>query len=484
MNKLFYFLLLSGLHGFSQSTIIWDDPIVVSDTTGYYHPRIGLDANSNPVIIWGFNESVYFSRWDISDFTDPVALNPIETSVFATSWAGPDLATSGDTIYVVYKANPEDLERIYLVHSYDGGITFSEPVIVDGMLGDDISRFPSVAANSDGQPLVSFMKLNSSFLEPRYVISKSTDGGNSFAMDVLASDFSGGEVCDCCPAGITANENYVVNLYRDNLDNLRNSWAAISNDGGSMFMNGLQIDQTDWIVNACPSSGPDGIIIDDSLYSVFMSAGNGTNRVYFSRSSLSSLSDGEDIRLKNDFDGLMIQNYPRIANYGNAAAVVWKQNANSSSEIPLLFTSDISNGFPVNYDTVAFMDIYGLENADVAVSANAVHVVWQNSSSDQVLYRKGIYASPEVTITKNNLLSYKLSIYPNPAQSITQISIDGNEQIESIQVCRFDGSVIFEQEEINVSNYSLSTINFNAGTYLISIEDKSGNRYNAALIKI
>lgn len=485
MNRLLFLFLLSGLKCFSQSNIIWDEPVVVSEAgTGYYHPRIGLDANSNPVVIWGFNEQVYFAKWDITDFTSPVVLNPMEISVFATSWAGPDLATHGDTIYVVYKANPEDLERIYLIHSYDGGVNFSEPVIVDAMLGDDISRFPSVTANSEGQPLVSFMKLNSSFGEPRYVISKSNDGGNTFEMDVPASDFSGGEVCDCCPAGIIANENYVVNLYRDNLDNLRNTWAGISSDGGEMFMNGLQIDQTNWIVNACPSSGPDGIIIGDSLYTVFMSAGNGTNRIYFSGASLTGLSDGEDIRLKNDFDGLMVQNYPRIANYGDAAAVVWKQNANSSSEIPLLFTKDISNGFPADYDTVAFMDIYGLENADVAVSSDAVHVVWQNSSTDQVLYRKGIYENPDIIIENDKTTGAQLRIIPNPSHNESVISIDGISQIESIRIFRLDASVLFEKTHINSPDYKIETKNFTPSTYIISVTDKAGNAYNKTFMKI
>ncbi|MBK8344100.1 MAG: hypothetical protein IPL12_12800 [Bacteroidetes bacterium] len=115
--------------------------------------------------------AAYFSRWNGSEFTMPIRATPMDMEIFTASWAGPDIASYGDTIYIVFKENPEDIAPAYCVHSYDGGISFSEPVQVDGMIGDNISRFPSVTVNEEGQPIVAFMKLDSDFGNARYVVT-------------------------------------------------------------------------------------------------------------------------------------------------------------------------------------------------------------------------------------------------------------------------------------------------------------------------
>lgn len=421
MRSFTYILCLISIQLSAQTGIIWSEPIMISDeTTGYDHPRISLNGDEGAVVIWGNEGDMYFSRQEGISFTTPLMLNSPETSISTFSWAGPDIASKGDTIYIVFKEEPEDLARIYCISSYDGGITFNTPKIVDGMIGDHYSRFPSVTVSDDGNPIVAFMKLDTFFLDPKYVVVTSDNFGNSFTMDVTASIFSGGEVCDCCPVGITAKGNYVATLYRDNLDNLRNSWAGISTDGGNSFENGIQIDQTDWTVFACPASGPDGVIIGDNLYSVFMSSGEGDSRVYYSTSSLTELTDEPDMRVSPEFEGLSVQNYPRIASYGNAVAMVWKQVENSKATIPISFTNDINNGFPPDYDTIAYLDFYGLENADVAVSSNKVHVVWQDNYNNAVMYREGAYVDP--VLVEEVFLENDIKVFPNPSSSIITIT--------------------------------------------------------------
>jgi hypothetical protein len=297
-------------------------------------------------------------------------------------------------------------------------------------------------------------------------------------MDVLASQFSGGNVCDCCPVSITSENNYVATLYRDNLDNLRNSWAGISTNGGDMFMNGIQIDQTNWIINACPSTGPDGVIIGDSLYSVFMSAGTGDNRVYFSASSLSTFYDLPDQRLSSEIMGLELENYPRIANYGKAVAVVWKDVA-PDSHIELQFTDNIESRF---LDSVFAVSIYNLENynplnADVAVSSTDVHVVWQEGTNGTIMYRKGTYADP-VSIN-DHLPADSFILYPNPASN--QINILINEKIDgNIELVLSDvsGKNLFASEYMDAQLIPINITNLPSGLYLIEITDETGKTYN------
>ncbi len=479
MRSCIYILCLISMQLSAQTGIIWEEPIMITDgLSGYNHPRIVLDSDENPVVIWGDDEDSHLSRKVGIYFTAPQMLDPMGMSIFTASWAGPDITSKGDTIYVVFKENPEDAAPVYCITSYDGGETFSAPVIVDGMIGENVSRFPSVTVDADGNPLVAFMKLDADFLNAEYVVAKSDDYGNSFNMDVMASGFSGGEVCDCCPVGITSNDNFVTTLYRDNLDNLRNSWAGISSDGGNTFNMGLQIDQTDWTVFACPASGPDGIIINDNLYSVFMSAGEGDSRVYFSTSSLTELTDEPDKRVSAEIEGLSIQNYPRIASYGNAVAIVWKQVANANSVIPISFTNDISSGFPLDYDTVANLDFYGLENADVAVSSNKVYVVWQDDYNNAVMYREGLYVTP--VIVDQIFVENDIKIFPNPTGSFIHI----NSKIEISSSILYD---IHNKQVKNIINggkttFSIPVNELASGIYFLKLIDINGKTHTEKVI--
>jgi hypothetical protein len=68
-----------------------------------------------------------------------------------------------------------------------------------------------------------------------------------------------------------------------------------------------------WQVFSCSASGPDGVIVGDSLYAVYMSGANGNTRVYFSASSILNTSGGFGNEITGAFPGLGVQNYPRIA---------------------------------------------------------------------------------------------------------------------------------------------------------------------------
>ena len=180
-------------------------------------------------------------------------------SIFADSWAGPDLASKGDTVYAIFKAKSEDTAGIYIVRSFNGGATFSMPARVDNIPGYS-SRFPTITTDAAGQPVVGFMKFNTGFTSARWVVIRSTDFGAGFSADALASSYNGEPVCDCCPGTVVSTGNNVALLYRNNWSDKRTSWAGISMNGGAMFPSGMEVDKTNWTISACPSSGPDGVI--------------------------------------------------------------------------------------------------------------------------------------------------------------------------------------------------------------------------------
>jgi len=100
----------------AQSVVTWSQTEqVAASQFDNMHPRIVTDGSGDPMIIWGSNSSkeVLFSRWTGTGFTTPVRLNPEIIPIFAASWAGPDIAAHGDTVYVVFKETPEDASSLF-----------------------------------------------------------------------------------------------------------------------------------------------------------------------------------------------------------------------------------------------------------------------------------------------------------------------------------------------------------------------------------
>src|SRR4030095_85814 len=250
MKALLFLIALSTVFFDSaQCQVTWNSAIdVAPSTSGNHHPRIVTDASGNPLVIWFHADRVMFTRWNGVDFDSPRLLNPPSVTVAGASWMGPDIAAHGDSVYVVYKETPEDLGHVWCVHSYDGGINFSDPVQVD-FIADSLSRFPTVTTDDSGNPIVGFMKFEQGFSNARWAVTRSNDFGNSFLPDVLASGWSSSTsvVCDCCPGSIVNSDNIVAMLYRDNNSNVRDSWAGFSQDAGVSFTAGANIDQHNWM---------------------------------------------------------------------------------------------------------------------------------------------------------------------------------------------------------------------------------------------
>ncbi len=381
-------MLLLSFRGFSQKSIFWYDPVSVADKTyGNLHPRVVLDKSDNPVVLWGdINGTAYISKWNGTSFSEPVQVNTDGVHVFTESWAGPEIASRGDTMYLVYKQIPEEKGHIIIKHSYDGGKNFSiEQEVEDS--GIYLTRFPTVAIDPYGNPLVAFMKFDEGFINPEYVVAKSTDLGDSFSHYALVTDYSGGKISDCCPATVIESANATVALYRDNLRGIRNIWAGISTNGAGSFTKGIQVDYTNWSSSACQPNAPHGIIISDTIYSVYMSGGD-SSLIYLSKTSLSGLST-VSFPVTGNFTGLVSQNFPRIANSGNATAIAWEQSVGSNTQICMSFANDITKEFPSKYDTI----VKGvLSNTDVAVGSGHVFIVWQDDSSGRVISRVGRFA--------------------------------------------------------------------------------------------
>ncbi len=403
-----------------------------------------------------------FSRWTGSSFTTPVIVNPTAMDVAGASWMGPDIASHGDTIYVVYKRTPEasDTCHIYCVRSFNSGVTFSAPVRVD-YVNDSLSRFPTVTTDALGNPIIAFMKFNPAFGDARWVVVRSTDFGNTFSADVKASGWSSptSTVCDCCPGVIACNGNTVVVPYRDNKSNIRDTWVGISTNLAATFAGGMDADQKSWNIPACPASGPDGVIIGDTIYSTSMNGSSGMDRVYFGKASISAMAGSPSALLTGNISGLSLQNYPRIATDGTALVVAWKQTVSGNDQSLLRFTKNIASGLPAAYDTVALNNI---TNADVAIAKGNVFVVWEDDNSGTVRFRKGTFNS--VTGVEESNAVDMFSVFPNPAKS--NVTIKSELIIDEIKIINMSGQIVYQAKPKQKTIFVKTDV---AGNYFVTV---------------
>lgn len=458
MKKILLSLVFLAPIMVSAQSVNWDPAVVVWENGDNMRPMISLSSQDEPMIMWGnANGEVFFSRMLSGTFTTPIRVSGGGTA-FTASWAGPQMASTGDTVYIVYKLTPEEEQFIYVATSYDGGLSFTPGVRVD-FLGTDLSRMPAIGVTGNGNPAVGFMRFGPGFTDPEWHIAVSEDYGKSFLPDVKAGGQSGGEACDCCPGAIIPSGDQLILLYRDNLNNTRDIWAGISDDNGATFTRGADIDNTGWKIFGCPSTGPDGFVNGDTLYTTFMSGAAGSSRVYLSRTSVTSL-EGYTELLFPSITGTS-QNYPQIATDGNAAVLVWKQEKSSRSEIPVLVTSDIRDGFGTTYD-LAYSGVSGsVQNVDVRLKGNTVHLVWE-STNGKVNYRKGTISGTGIAGSSRS----GLLCYPNPAADEVFISHSSQAGLQ-LSLISPTGGIVMEISEKSGNGFLLNTLTLPDGIYFL-----------------
>ena len=383
----FYFstlLLFCVFNSFGQS-LTWSDPVVVFDGGGNTRPRIELGTNNTPMVIWGTpgTNPVRFAKWDGSAFTPAVDVGPVGVDPYCSYWTGPDIAVNGDTVFVAFDADVNGF-KAFVVRSVDGGDTFGDTVVVGGYA--NTNRFASIGIDNNGNPSVIFMTHDAGYSNPNYVTCTSKDKGETYGPMISGSNsITGDEVCDCCPAEVIGRGDQLIMLYRNNESNLRDIWVGISNDQGDSYTTGEDIDDASWVLNSCPSTGPDAIYRGDTIVAVWQTEGSGDGRVIIGQTSAVSGLSAVNQEIYNGA-GAGFQNYPRIAGDIYTTGVVYQSN-DSGTECYLAYSTDGAN--QLDYTHIPFTDdVNGHQRTpDVAYADGVFHIVYEDQSNTAIMYR-------------------------------------------------------------------------------------------------
>lgn len=474
MKRIIAVLFLVNSYVFAQTGIQFSTPIVVTSgsTYSYINPKVTLDANNNPVVLWGKSttDEVFVATYNGTGFNAPVKINPPGTTPYIAFWYNADLKSAGDTIVSTFSS--DNGFHTYFVKSIDGGNTWGDTVRVDNLPAGSVAYFPSLDINENGNIAVSFMRHEAGWLNPRYVMSTSLDGGNTFGVDTNASAVApGDEVCDCCPAEVLYEGNREVLLFRDNNANLREYYAAVSNDNGNSFT-GINMDNLGWNISACPSSAPSAITWGDSLVNVFMSGGTGPLRVFLSTADINTMQLGYVRMVDSIVPGGTQQNFPQIAGKDSVMGMVWYNNLSGEQDIYFRYsktgpTGLIGSGINISNPTTGVQ-----HSPDIAYANGVFHIVYQNSSTQEVFYLTATLDEYIGIDEEHEQATFNIQISENILSLLLQPSatLESNAHIYDLQGRLVDSKRIVDQTTI------FDLTGYQSGMYWIQVDGFNGVR--------
>ena len=457
-------LLLAGLT-FGQNLIQWGPEIHVADgvSFGNVRPRATVVDGDKPVVIFGKSgttENLYIARWNGTSFDTPVSILPSGMSSYIANWTGPDIDSKGDTVIAVFKAEPMETGNVYSVRSTDGGLTFSDTIRVDDHpVG--VAWMPSMGMTENGDPVITYMAHDAVWNNPRYVMVNSNDAGLNYGSEMEITSAVPGEACDCCPSEMIIDGQNEALLFRNNESNIRNIHAVLSTDGGANFNSYEDVDQMDWSINGCPSTGADAVFMNDKLITAFASAASGKYRIYLSTSGTSGGLTFETRQMLPEPDlANGTQNFPRISSKGDTTVLVWRETVQGNNEI---FAAIALPGMDAvasltGVKEMANMTMLGVQdNPEVVYRNGYVHLFYEDHSSGDLIYRRGVI---NTSVGIDEFQIDRVNIYPNPSTSgVYQFSSDVN----ILDVNNLDGRKV----EYNFVNNELKLLNNSNGIYIV-----------------
>lgn len=387
---------------FSQTDIVWSEPIQVSTTTfGASSPKLAMLSNGELVAVWGKSSGspkIYFSRKVADSFEPPVQLSTGGIVPDIYGFGGLGLAAFNDKVFIIF----ENFDSgIHLLRSEDGGQTFSPPVNVFDPPVGDWTTLATVTTDGQGNPIVSVIRELATETEARYIVLRSEDGGATFLPPVVGSEPANGEyVCECCPSDMVVAGDSVWLVFRNNDNNLRDVWVSRSTDAGASFDTATDVDATDWVVNACPISGPRlQRIGNDSLLAVWMSGASGQGRIFASTLHGGTMDTGWQF----DFpatNGTSLQSFPSIAGSADTLCIVWEETGFGTNAAELLFRFSTTGAAGLSaYQPTQVAPAPGNQRyPDLVFDDSVFHLIYQTGGGLE--YRRGVMAIINAEVEK------------------------------------------------------------------------------------
>ena len=375
----------------NAQTLNWSATQAISSgsQSGYDRPRVVITANNSPLIMWtktSTPKSVRVSKWNGTSFSIPYDI--VSPVLEVTGFIGPEIASKGDTVYVIFLSARSPNNYVYLISSFDGGLTFSDTVRVSDNSNTYKFSMPNVTVNADGNPIVSYMTCTNSWTD-----------------------------WDCCKSSLVANGNEVFLLFRNNDMDVRNAYVAKSSDGGLTFTTANDIDDANWVIGSCPSTSAQGMLSGDSIIIVRRSGANGQDKLLLSAVNSTDLQYAYNHNI--DPISFGVQNFPEIAGNGDTIGIVWQDNRNSYMDCYFSYSTTGANTISGSVYMSDTNNVGSQTDPDICFTNGIFHFVYENVGTHEILYRSATFVNnTAITELDNN----QFTICPNPTKEKIKIS--------------------------------------------------------------
>ena len=427
-----------------QGAILYaqNNEIIVNDSSqyGFNRPRLALLNNDVPFVLWGKSGSaakVYGAKLVGNNFSTPVQIVPDSMNPRVGTVDGPNIVAYKDSIYVVWENLNASNSHIFLNRSTDGGNSFGSWIQTDSLPLADLKEYPGISVNNNGELGIYFIRLDPANNNPRQTLIISKDRGITFGKDSTVNTFAAGQPCECCQGSMEMQDSNWVFYYRNNVNNIRNNYALVSSNSGDSFDNSYELDDLDWFIQSCPSSGPEGHLNGNKSFTAWMSRGSGSYRILYASVNMSTGTVSPAAFIDPSVASNVYQNYPSVDGSGDTIAVVWQDNRYLFSHI---FTSISIDGGTSFSSAILLSDtsvISSYVTGDVAFANGVFHYVWK--SSNKIFYRSATLSNL-LSISTNNLKNSAFKIYPNPTSN--QLTIETTLAIDEILILDITGKTI------------------------------------------
>ena len=263
----------------------------------------------------------------------------------------PAVAIRGNDVFVTWSqthpkitADKPFAGELRLSRSTDGGRTFAPSVLVndDGQVIQH--TFDSIQVAPDGVVHMAWIDGREGKKEPGTFVARSTDQGLTIAKNLKID----GETCVCCRTAVATSADGVVYVaWRKIFEgNIRETVVSRSTDGGETFSSSVVVGNDRWIYPACPHR-PASLAVDRQgrLYVVWYTEGaDETPAIYlaYSDDQGKTFSNKQQLnRSKGTFP-----DHPQMAvDPAGRIAVVWEEQSPVRREVVASFSLDRGQSF-------------------------------------------------------------------------------------------------------------------------------------------
>ena len=330
-----YLLIIFSLFslGLSQIEYIFSDNIQVSNSLNNEEfPEMIINNNIihlTWVSVYGNTKNIMYSNsQDLGEnFSVPIQVNYLSNNIIAYGQSGSKIEVYNENIFITYIDDRSGSWLIYLNVSSDNGLTWEEEIVISDTAY--LNGYQDFEIDNNGNlHLIYYNFASNNHLEDvRYRFAPSDNNDWNFSPSIALGIVNAQmEPCDCCQPDLEIDNNGNVYVaYRNNVQNLRDTYLSVKRLDEDGFNENYQVSYFQDYIPYCPSSGPDIDIKENTIavaYTIY-----DDDRVY---TSISDLDEIDFSDFMNIYNSNSQQNYPYISLDENIL-IVWADYINSNS---------------------------------------------------------------------------------------------------------------------------------------------------------